>query len=286
MRDRRHIPTTLLLGTGGVMLIYILVNIAYIQALGFKNTQGFNPAGPIAVRALGQMGEWASKIISVLVMISALGAVNGLLFAGSRVSAALGKEHSVFAILGRINTRVGSAVYALLALMLISMSMVLIVGTETGRNQVDKVIGALSIGPIPWNDYHGGFSTLFAGGAPVFWAFFLLTGISIFILRIEDADVERPFKIPGYPVTPLIFIGMCLFGLYSAVTYAGLLSLIGVVPLLIGIPLYLISRYTPTQESQPLRRHGDAPTSEMNQVMPHSRAIQPGPSPAIQEKQS
>lgn len=319
MRDRRHIPATLLLGTAGVMVIYLIINVAYIQALGFQNTQGFNPT-PIAARAMGQVGEWASNAISVLVMISALGAINGLLFAGSRVCAALGKEHSVFAALGRFNPQLGSPLFALLALALISMSMILAVGTKTGRDTINTGVfgagigslwldfppwslgdfekqgvpkdvleklqalskesfrsqeeltnavkqqmppevfekhGALLLGqkrgPIPWEKYFGGFDTLFAGTAPIFWTFFLLTGISIFVLRVKDAHVERPFKIPGYPVTPVIFCLMCLFGLFMALTYAKLVALIGLVPLVLGLPLYMVSRYQPTQESQPLQ---------------------------------
>ena len=62
------------------------------------------------------------------------------------------------------------------------------------------------------------------------------------VLRVEDG-IERPFmlKVPFFPLLPLIFCGMCLFGLYSAATYAKWVSLIGVVPLLVGIPLYFVS---------------------------------------------
>lgn len=240
MRDRRHIPTTLVLGTGGVMIIYLLINIAYIQGLGFAQTQGFNPK-PIAARTLEPVGDFASRGISLLVMISALGAINGLLFAGSRVCSALGAEHRAFAELGRWNPRLGSPVWSFLALAGISIAMVLAVGTETGRNTIDQAMAAIRLKGLPWEQYFGGFDTLFAGTAPVFWLFFLLTGISLFVLRVKDRLVERPFLVPLYPFLPLIFCGMCLFGLYSALKYAGWLSLIGVVPLLIGVPLYWFS---------------------------------------------
>jgi hypothetical protein len=151
---------------------------------------------------------------------------------------------------------------------------------------VYKEHGALLLGqrrgPIPWERYFGGFDTLFAGSAPIFWTFFLLTGLSIFVLRSKDADVERPFRIPGYPITPLIFCGMCLFGLYRAAIYAKLVVLIGLVPLVIGVPLYVISRYQPTSESEPLRRQaGDS--AEANGAA--STGIQEAPSSAFKEKQ-
>jgi amino acid transporter len=242
MRNRRDIPTTLILGTAGVMLIYLLVNVAYIQALGFPQTQGFNPT-PIAARTLERVGGWASSAISILVMISALGAINGLLFAGSRVCAALGADHSAFETLGRWNRRLGSPVWSILALAGISMAMVLAVGTKYGRDTIDQVLTSIGLYALPWDKYFGGFDTLFAGTAPVFWLFFLLTGLALFVLRRKDPHMERPFRVPAYPVVPLIFCGMCIFGMYSALVYAKWVALIGLVPLLLGIPLYWVSRH-------------------------------------------
>jgi len=309
MRNKRHIPTTLLLGTCGVMVIYLLINAAYIQALGYEKTQF---CGPIAALTLAQHSEWAAKGISVLVMISALGAINGLLFAGSRVCSALGNEYSVFAGLGRWHPKFNSPVWSLTAMAAISMAMIVGVGTETGRGVINTTlisarignvwldlsggslkklqdggvpetvltrikglndkgfdstaalhdglsqavpaaelapyreqIVAFQKGPMPWDRFDGGFGTLFAGSAAVFWFFFLLSGLALFVLRENDKEVKRTFRVPLYPYMPTIFCAMCLFGLYSALKYAGLVSLIGIVPLLIGVPLYAVSRYTP-----------------------------------------
>ena len=96
--------------------------------------------------------------------------------------------------------------------------------------------------PLPWAKYFGGFNTLVAGTAPVFWMFFLLTGISLFVLRIKDRGIERPFSAPLFPLEPVLFCAMCLYMLYSSVEYAMGLSLLGFVPLAIGLPLYWISR--------------------------------------------
>ena len=65
---------------------------------------------------------------------------------------------------------------------------------------------------IPWDRYFGGFDTLFAGTAPVFWIFFLLTGLSVFVLRLKDPSYRRPFKLssPWYPLLPLVFCAMCI----------------------------------------------------------------------------
>lgn len=350
MRERRHIPTTLLLGTGGVMIIYLLINAAYIQGLGFQNTQGFNPT-PIAARVLELGGEWAAKAISVLVMISALGAMNGLLFAGSRVCSALGAEHRAFAELGRWNRSLGTPVWSLLALAAISVAMVLAVGTKTGRDAIDSVLFSCGIGqvwfdssdsslnalrnqgiddpkvfsalaelsgktfsseqafltefsgkygyfppswgeklltlrrgPMPWDKYFGGFDTLFAGTAPVFWLFFLFTGLALFVLRENDKETERPFLVPGYPYLPSIFCAMCIFGLYSALKYAELVSLIGIVPLLLGVPLYFWSARSPMPrrddviaDHAPAELVTGAPSDQRIQAAPGPREAQPSP---------
>ena len=97
---------------------------------------------------------------------------------------------------------------------------------------------------LPWEKYFGGFDTLVAISAPVFWIFFLLTGVSLFVLRVKDRGIKRPFSAPCYPLEPLIFCGTCVFMLYSAVKYAEGLTLLGLVPLLVGLPLYWMSRWT------------------------------------------
>jgi amino acid transporter len=83
---------------------------------------------------------------------------------------------------------------------------------------------------------------LVAGTAPIFWAFFLLTGVSLLVLRWRDPGRERPFSAPLFPLTPLVFCGVCLYMLYSSLDYARSLALIGLVPLAFGLPLYWISQ--------------------------------------------
>lgn len=246
LKDRRNIPRALLLGTAGITAIYLLVNFAYIVGLGFETARFAYPniAAHVLNRAFGDIG---STIISLIVMTSALGAMNGLIYTGSRVYLSLGKQHSVFGFLGHWNPTLQSPIFALVAQALVTISMILVVGTDAGRDLVDKALVAVGIPAIPWGQYFGGFNTLFAGGAPVFWIFFLLTGFSMFALRARDPNVTRPFelKAPWYPILPLIFCGMCLFGFYAAMRYAGWISLLGFVPLFAGLPFYWLSSKSP-----------------------------------------
>ena len=56
--------------------------------------------------------------------------------------------------------------------------------------------------------------------APVFWAFLFLVGVSLFVMRVKDPQTERPFKVPLYPLTPIVFCLTCAYLTYSSVTYA------------------------------------------------------------------
>ena len=82
-----------------------------------------------------------------------------------------------------------------------------------------------------------GFDTLVAGTSPLFWFFFLLTGISLLVLRYKDR-APRAFPVPLFPIVPLVFIAASGYMLYASIAYAKALSLMGIVPLLVGIPLY------------------------------------------------
>jgi basic amino acid/polyamine antiporter, APA family len=242
VRNRRNIIRALLLGTGLITVIYLAVNVAYLRALGFD---GMRASGTVAAEvgrlALGADG---SRAISVLVMVSALGAINGLIFTGSRVYAALGAENSIFALVGRWSPRFGSPAWAMLIQAGTTLAMIGVVGTQFGRDAFDAGLKGLGLAAVPWGRYFGGFETLVSGTAPVFWGFFLLSGLSLFALRQRDPDIERPFRVPIFPLLPLIFCGTCAYMLYSAIDYAKYVALIGAVPLAVGLPLYWLSRPT------------------------------------------
>jgi len=79
-----------------------------------------------------------------------------------------------------------------------------------------------------------GFETMVDFTAPVFWFFFLLTGISLFILRKREPDAERPFRVPLYPVVPILFCAACAYLLWSSLAYVKVGALAGVGLLVVG----------------------------------------------------
>jgi amino acid transporter len=251
VRDRqKNIPQALILGIAGITIVYLAVNSAYLIVLGFEGARATGtPASDVLEKAVG---SWGSRVISVLVMISALGAINGMILTGSRVYAALGADHRILSWLGSWHVRRSAPVGALIAQALIAVLFVLFVGSEAGRGTIDAALSVVRMSPIPWDKYFGGFETLVAGTAPVFWVFFLLTGVALFVLRLKNPARPRPFSVPLFPLPPLLFCGTCGFMLYSSLTYAGALSLMGIVPVAVGLLLYWLcgSRATQIHQSQ------------------------------------
>jgi amino acid transporter len=236
---RRNIPLALILGTVGVTLIYVLVNTAYLVALGFEGVQ--KSTGVAADVLALPLKQWGSRAMCLLVMVSALGAINGLIFTSSRIYAALGSDHSIFARLSRWHPQLGSPVWSLLTQAAITLTMIAAVGSAAGREALSEVFRTAGLESVSWEG-HGGFVTLLKCTAPVFWVFFLLSALSLFVLRVKDRKTVRPFSVPLFPLIPLIFAATCVFMLYSAINYAEKFGLVGAALLLVGLLLYLLSK--------------------------------------------
>jgi len=241
VRDpRRNLTRALLLGVGGITLLYLATNAAYLAVLGFDAARETStPAAAVLQQAVG---PWAGKAVSLLVMVSALGAINGMILAGSRVYATVGEDHRLFAWLGLWNARSAVPVVALAVQAAIALGLIVAVGTPAGRAALDAGLTGLGLAALPWERFSGGFDMLVAGTAPVFWAFFLLTGLSVFVLRAIDPGRVRPFRVPLFPLPPILFCATCLYMLHASARFAGALTLLGVVPLALGVPLWAISR--------------------------------------------
>lgn len=242
VRDRsRNIPRSLMLGLGLIALLYVLVNLAYLRALGFE---GLRKSGRPAADAFAMaLGPSAGRIMSLLVVVSALGGLNGLVLAVSRVHATVGADHALFAWLGHWSPRFKTPMRSLFVQGLVTVLMIAGVGTEAGREKINESLRRCALPEVPWDRYYGGFDTLFAASAPIFWLFFLTTGLACFVLRRIDRDRPRPFKAPLYPLCPLLFCGMSAFGFYSAVLYAAPLLPLIAIPFALGLPLFAVSQW-------------------------------------------
>jgi len=210
---RRNIVRSLVLGTTVVTVIYLVVNAAFLRALGFEGLKTSTAVATDTVRTV--FPREAAALISGLVCLSALGAVNGLVFAGARISYAVGRDHWVFKPLGRWHSRTGTPVRALVLQGLLAGGLVLVLGSF-----VDALLYT---------------------AAPVY-LFYLASTAAVIVLRRRDPGVERPYRVWGYPVTPLVFCVTCGYLAWSAVAYKPWVALGALGVLLVGLPVYAVSR--------------------------------------------
>ncbi len=218
---RRMIAVALACGLGAVTALYVLTNAALLRGLGLDRLRG-STAAATDLLALG-LGGVASRAFAAIVLAAVLTSANATLLMGSRQVWAFARDFAPFAALGRWSGRAGSPVNAILAQGAVAL---VLVG-----------IGARA---------RSGFEAAVAYTAPVFWLFFLLTGIALFVLRRRDPMAPRPFRVPLYPVTPVVFLVACAFLLWSSVAYAGAGALAGLAVLAAGlVPMWLSLRRTP-----------------------------------------
>jgi basic amino acid/polyamine antiporter, APA family len=220
---RRNIVRALVIGIVVVTILYLLINFAYVRVLGLDGMKASKAvAADLMQAAFGSAGAVALSIIVVAASISTL---NATVFTGARTNYAVGRDYSLFSFLGRWNEKSNTPVRGLLWQ------------------------GAISLGLVYLASFtKDGFETLVAYTAPAFWLFFLLTGISLFLLRRQPPTAPNPFRVPLFPLTPILFCAMCAYMLYSSVGYA--LSLdsgsigaqLGIGVLLLGIPLLWFNR--------------------------------------------
>jgi amino acid transporter len=241
VRDqRRNLPRALIFGIVGIALIYLAINGTYLAALGFDAArQARTPAADVMEAACG---PWGTRVMSLLVMLSALGAINGMILTGTRIYAVWGSDYRAIAWLGTWNRETAAPLGAIAAQAVIAVLLIATVGTTAGRAAFDRALHLLSIDGLPWEEYHGGFETLVAGSAPVYWLLTLLTGVAVFVLRARDKQIERPFRVPLFPLPAIAFCTTCAYLLCSSVRYAGWLSLIGIVPTASGLVAWLALR--------------------------------------------
>jgi amino acid transporter len=234
--ERRNLPRALLLGIAAITLIYVVVNATYLIVLGFDGARRTaTPAADVMEQACG---PWGSLGVSLLVMLSALAAINGMILTGSRVYAVWGADYPALAWLGKWNRRAAAPTAAIATQSAVALLLILLVGTEAGRDLFDGALRGIGLAALPWDKYMGGFETLVAGSGPIYWAFTMLTTVSVFVLRVKDRSAARPFRIPLFPLPPLVFCGICAYMLWAGLVYARWLALLGAVPLVLGVGIW------------------------------------------------
>lgn len=217
LRDvRRNMVRVLVIGTAVIVVIYAAVNYAYLASFGLEGLRRSDAIGADLMRMAA--GEAGSLVLSAIVVAAALSTLNGTIFTGARTYHAMGQDMPLLARLGGWSERgenpaSGVVVQGVIALALVGL-------------------GAMT---------RNGFQAMVDYTAPVFWSFLFLVGLSLFILRRREPDRDRPFCVPLYPLTPILFCATCLYMIYASLAYTGVGALFGVAVLIAGAPLVFLS---------------------------------------------
>ena len=210
---KRNLPRALIIGTGTVIFVYLLVNIAYLYVLPISQIQNAPEDRVASLMLQVAMGPSGALVLAALVMVSTFGCLNGIILAGSRVYFAMAKDGLFFRSAAKLNKN------------------------EAPSNSL--------LFPGLWSCilvFTGSYSNLLAYVMFAVLLFYIFTIAGIFILRKKQPDLERPHKVWGYPYLPVLYIVMasavCISILINNILFAG----VGLLIVLAGIPMYYVSK--------------------------------------------
>ena len=207
----KDLPKAIIGGLSLVMAVYVVINLAYLWVLPADQlAQYASPASAVATELFGPIG---GKIITIGILISVFGCINGYLLTGPRIIYTLGQQKSIPVSFGKLNKNDVPANATLLMAVLAALY-------------------ALS----------GQFNLLSDLSMFAVWSFYVLTFIGVMKLRKTHPNLNRPYKVPLYPIVPLIAIFSGLFVVLNQLFFAGakstMMSVGGVIVTLIGLPVY------------------------------------------------
>ena len=207
----KDLPKAIVGGLSLVMGVYVVINLAYLWVLPASELAKYASAASAVAEVL--FGSIGGKIINVGILVSVFGCINGYLLTGPRITYTLGKQKTIPVIFGKLNKNDVPANATLLMAVL-------------------SALYALS----------GQFNLLSDLAMFAVWSFYVLTFIGVMKLRKTHPNLNRPYKVPLYPIIPLIAIFSGLFVVLNQLLFAGakstMMSLGGVVITLIGLPVY------------------------------------------------
>ena len=210
-KAEKNLPLALIIGTGSVIILYLLTNIAYVMVLPFSLIQ--HPSEDLVGAAfMGSVfGSYGKNIISMIILVSVIGCINGLILAGARVFYAMAKDGLFFKNLSKLGNKSGVPENSL-ALQGLWASILVMSGTYS--QLLDYVI----------------FTALI---------FYIMTIGGLFIFRKKYPDIPRPYKTVGYPYIPLIYCIIAIFIALNILISKPLYAWAGLIIVMAGIPVYI-----------------------------------------------
>lgn len=209
---RKHLPIAIIGGLGLTTLVYVLINLAFLKALPISHLAG-NPTAA-ADSAVAILGNFGGRLVTIGILVSVYGAINGYTMTGMRVGYAMGVNDTIpFAKQFRKITR---------------------------HTKVPLLASLVQLGVALIMMLLGNFDFLTDMLVFVMWIFNTMIFGAVFILRKKYPDLQRPYKVLGYPWIPLIAILGGSFIVLSTLVTQFKLAALGIVLTLIGIPIYYL----------------------------------------------
>src|SRR4029077_8898036 len=201
------------LGTAALVAIYLTANAGYVAAVGAAGVEATDRVAADVVHAL--FGPAAAKLVTLVILISIFSAANGLALTGPRMYFAMARDGLFFRSLARVHSRFGTPALA--------------VAVSAAWAAVLAISGT--------------FEQLFTYVVFASWMFAALAAASVFVLRRRRPDAPRPFRVPGYPITPVLFIGAAVAIVGNTVGARPVQALIGLAIVATGVPTYVAWRW-------------------------------------------
>ena len=210
---KRNMVRVLVISILLVTALYFAVAFIYLQAVGYE---ALSKSSTIAADVMGAaFGPMGAKAIALFVCGAAISTLNATIFTGARIYYALGRDLPWLGKFGRWNREGENPANAFLLQGAVALALVALAAN------LDK----------------SGLQTMVDYITPVFWLFMILVGVSLFLFRFRDSGERGGYRVPLYPVTPILFVATCLYMLYSSVDYVQNGTYWGLAMLLAGVPL-------------------------------------------------
>jgi basic amino acid/polyamine antiporter, APA family len=208
----RNMPLAIMSGVAMVVAVYILSNVVYVRALPLEAIQGSTKLASDAVEAV--VGPWGARFVSLAIIISTFGITNVFIMTGPRVYYVMAREKAFLPLAARLHPRFQTPAASIFLQSLWASALLL-------SNTYGQLLQYVTFGD---------------------WIFFALTALALIVLRHRRPDVERPYRVWGYPLVPGLFLLIAIAVVVNVFISSPVKSLVGTAIILGGLPIFYFSR--------------------------------------------
>ncbi len=211
-QPEKNLPLSMLWGLALITGLYLIVNMVYMLYIPLAEM----PQRPLVAAEVMQaaLGPIGGKVTSLMVACSAFGALNGMIITSSRILLAVGRDHPLFGQLAHIHPQFATPIWAL---------------------TFNTVVASLLV-------WLGTFEQIVTYSTVVISVFFAMGAFAVILLRLKEPKTPRPYRVWGYPVTPLIFVAATAVFIVDVAVMEPKAAVFGFGLLVLGFPLYVWSQ--------------------------------------------